>query len=86
MNKRHMNKYTALCFAGFAGAIALAQPPEVPPPVREPICVLKLFRFKVAPAALVICTGELLPKAPETLATDATPAVRTPPLTVVEPV
>src|ERR1700722_4812883 len=33
MDKRYMNKCTVFCFAGFAGAIALAQPPEVPPPV-----------------------------------------------------
>ena len=61
-------------------------PPVVPPPVREPIWVLKPARFKLAVAMLAMVTAELLPKAPLTLATETTPAVSVPALTVVAPV
>ena len=61
-------------------------PPAAPPPARDPMRVAKLLRLSVAPLTLPMVTAELLPNAPLTPATEATPAVSVPALTVVAPV
>ena len=67
-------------------APSVTLPPLALPPVSEPIWVLEPVMSRVAPEAVPMTTAELLPKAPLTLATEATPAWRVPALTVVMPV
>ncbi len=55
-------------------------PPVLPPPAKEPMLTLLLFRSSVTPAVLAKLTAELLPKAV------VLPACNVPPLTVVVPV
>ena len=61
-------------------------PPAAPPPAREPICVLNPVMSRTAPAVFARITAELLPNAPLTFATEATPAFRVPAFTLVGPV
>ena len=61
-------------------------PPVAPPPVNEPIWVLKPVISRPAPATFARVTAELLPKAPLTPAVEATPAFKVPALMVVAPV
>ena len=66
-------------------APSVTLPPVVPPPVIEPICVLYNVISMIAVASFAIVTAELLPNAPLVFATEVTPALRVPALTVVAP-
>ena len=67
-------------------APSVTLPPFAPPPVKEPTCVAYPVMFKMAPEVLANVTSELLPNAPLTPATEATPAASVPAVTVVVPV